>query len=178
MKRIPNMLSIARIFLCLPLLVLTPFTTWFMTLYIMAGVTDMLDGPIARYTKSTSEFGANLDGAADVLFALIVVFRIVPVIGLEWGFIISILLMIGIKFVAALVAYFRHKELVLLHTYANKLTALALFVFPLLYSRLNTNLLLSVLILIAFVAFSEEILINALSSEPQRDLKTIFLLNK
>lgn len=173
-RHIPNILSTARIFLCLPLLILEPFSLGFMLLYTTAGITDMIDGPIARRTGHVTALGANLDGAADFLFALIVVIRILPAIEIAPWIVALIFVVIGMKCLSLFIAYIRHKELVLLHTYANKFAAFALFLFPLFYFVMNTTLLLMILIVIASLAFLEEILINSSSEKVQRDLKSIF----
>lgn len=178
MKYVPNILSISRIILCFPLIVLTPFTPWFMAIYIIAGITDMIDGPLARKTGNTSPLGANLDGGADVLFALIVLFRIMPAIVMPPIIVILIFVVVAMKFLALFIAYIRHKELVLMHTYANKFAAFALFLFPLFYTSVNTELLLWSLIVIVSIAFLEEIMISSLSKQVSRDLKSIFFMNK
>lgn len=82
---IPNILSIFRI-------VLIPFFIWLYTIeqnyvwaliiLIVSGVTDLLDGFIARRFKMTSDFGKMLDPVADkltqvsVLFCLIFRFKL------------------------------------------------------------------------------------------------------
>ena len=48
MKHIPNILSASRIALCLPLLMVDAMTLTFWGLYLIAGITDMLDGFHAR----------------------------------------------------------------------------------------------------------------------------------
>jgi len=48
MKRIPNLLSASRIVLCLPLLLVDAMTLPFWVLYLIAGLTDILDGFLAR----------------------------------------------------------------------------------------------------------------------------------
>ena len=48
MKHIPNILSASRIALCLPLLMVDAMTLPFWVLYMIAGITDMLDGFLAR----------------------------------------------------------------------------------------------------------------------------------
>ena len=38
-------------------------------MYLFCGITDMVDGTIARKTKSVSEWGARLDTLADNVFS-------------------------------------------------------------------------------------------------------------
>ena len=60
MKRIPNLLSMSRIVLCLPLLLVDAMTVPFWVLYVTVGTTDMLDGFLARRWGVESKFGARL----------------------------------------------------------------------------------------------------------------------
>ncbi|MCL1996490.1 MAG: CDP-alcohol phosphatidyltransferase family protein [Defluviitaleaceae bacterium] len=177
-KYLPNVLSVARILMCLPLLVLVPFSLEFLVIYTIAGITDMIDGPLARRTNTTTSLGANLDGIADLLFAVVVLFRIVPVLDISLMFLIMIAVVLGMKFSAIIIGYIRHKEIILLHTYANKFAAFALFLFPLMYIMVELNLLLSVLIIIASVAFMEEMLINFFSKVPKRDVKGLLFAKR
>ena len=78
MKQIPNLLSALRIALCLPLLLVDAMTMPFWTLYLIAGLTDMLDGFLARRWGVESKFGARLDSMADFVFVLAVGYKLFP----------------------------------------------------------------------------------------------------
>jgi len=67
MKRIPNLLSASRIALCLPLLMVDAMTVPFWVLYLIAGLTDMLDGFLARRWGAESRLGARLDSLTEFL---------------------------------------------------------------------------------------------------------------
>ena len=71
MKRIPNILSVSRIVLGLPLLLVEVMTMPFWVLYVIAGMTDMLDGFLARRWGVESKFGARLDSLAELIVCLI-----------------------------------------------------------------------------------------------------------
>ena len=62
------------------LLVLPMGSKWFLAVYTLAGLTDALDGWVARKTGTSSEFGARLDSIADLLFYGILLFRLFPVL--------------------------------------------------------------------------------------------------
>ena len=51
-------------------------------MYLFCGFTDMIDGTIARKTKTVSEFGARIDTAADIVFVAICLVKILPLINL------------------------------------------------------------------------------------------------
>ena len=78
MKHIPNILSASRIALCLPLLMVDAMTLTFWGLYLIAGITDMLDGFLARKWGMESKFGARLDNLADFVFVLAVGYKLFP----------------------------------------------------------------------------------------------------
>ncbi len=77
-----NYLTISRILLIFPVLVLSspepdPINWLALVLFVIAGVTDHLDGYIARKTGSTSNLGALLDLVADKLLIIITIFYFV-----------------------------------------------------------------------------------------------------
>lgn len=75
-----NIVTGCRI-LCSILLIFFPaFSPGFYILYLICGFTDMIDGAIARKTNTVSSFGARLDTAADLLFAVICLIKILPAI--------------------------------------------------------------------------------------------------
>lgn len=69
---IPTLLSIARIpgsviVLCLAIFV---GRGWFVAAYLVLVVTDWIDGPLARWLKSTTPAGAKLDTVGDVMLSV------------------------------------------------------------------------------------------------------------
>ena len=74
-----NYITISRILLIFPVLLLAspepnPNNWIALVLFVIAGITDHLDGYIARKTGSTSNFGALLDLVADKLLIIITLF--------------------------------------------------------------------------------------------------------
>ena len=79
---IPNYLTISRIFLIFPVIILASdvpsLNNWIaLSLFVIAGITDHLDGLVARKTDSTSNMGALLDLVADKLLIIITLFYFV-----------------------------------------------------------------------------------------------------
>jgi len=128
MKRIPNLLSALRIALCLPLLMVDAMTMSFWTLYVIAGITDMLDGFLARRWGVESKFGARLDSLADFVFVLVVGYKLFPWLQLP----ATLWMMIGfialVKVVNAISSFVVKHRIEFLHTKANKLTGFLLFI--------------------------------------------------
>ena len=59
-----NAITLLRISGTAVLLFLRPFSPAFFVVYTLTGVTDVLDGFVARKTGTASDFGAKLDSAA------------------------------------------------------------------------------------------------------------------
>ena len=64
MKNLANYISVSRIIMSIMLLITKTFSTTFYIIYIYCGISDMLDGFIARKTKNESKIGAGLDSIA------------------------------------------------------------------------------------------------------------------
>lgn len=128
MKRIPNLLSMSRIVLCLPLLLVDAMTMPFWVLYVTAGLTDMLDGFLARRWGVESKFGARLDSMADFVFVLVVGYKLFPWLKLPTALWMMIVLIALVKMINAISSYVVKHRIEFLHTTANKLTGFLLFI--------------------------------------------------
>jgi CDP-diacylglycerol--glycerol-3-phosphate 3-phosphatidyltransferase len=100
----------------------------FWVLYVIAGITDMLDGFLARRWGVESDFGARLDSLADFVFVLAVGYRLFPYLKLPTALWIMIGLIAIVKMVNAISSYMIRHKMEFLHTKANKLTGFLLFV--------------------------------------------------
>ena len=77
---IADCLTTARMAGTAALAFLRPLSPAFFFVYALTGLTDVLDGWIARRTGTASDFGARLDSAADILFYGVVLWRIFPIL--------------------------------------------------------------------------------------------------
>lgn len=128
MKRhIPNIITALRIVLCVPMLCAEAMSPLFLSCYLLAGITDMLDGFLARRLGVVSDFGSRLDSIADVIFVVTAFVKLFPVIELpHWIWLIIIIIAV-IKVASISVSKIRIVKIVFLHTIPNKLTGLLLF---------------------------------------------------
>ena len=76
-SEIPNLITLSRIVISALLLFLSlPF--WlFIVLYIICGVSDILDGFLARKLNAESKKGKLLDSVADLLFTIMYIVKII-----------------------------------------------------------------------------------------------------
>ena len=129
--RIANLITGTRILCSVALLFCTAFSLPFLVLYLAAGLTDMIDGPVARKTGTVSEFGAKLDTAADFVFVAVCLWKLLPILSVPlwlWLWIGGIAL---IKAINLLSGFIVQKRFVAMHTVMNKVTGILLFILPL-----------------------------------------------
>ena len=139
MKNIANYLSISRAIMSIILAISETFyfPFYIIYIYIYCGISDMLDGYVARRTKSTSKIGARLDSIADIIFVIVAIIKILPVLNLSDGIVIWAVIIALIKMINVICSYIYYKKLVLPHTVANKITGFLLFIAPFIIA--NTN---------------------------------------
>lgn len=130
-KYIANIVTSCRMIFSIIMLFLPVFSTWFYVMYLLCGLTDMVDGTIARKTNSTSTFGAKLDTIADFIFVLAAMVKLLPEMKLPGWVWIWILIISGIKILNVIVGFVCRKRLIAEHTIMNKITGLLLFLLPL-----------------------------------------------
>ena len=103
----------------------------FFILYIICGLSDVMDGIIARKTNTASNFGARLDTIADLMFASVLLMKILSSVEVPiWVWIWTIIIA-GIKIVNIIIGVVITKKLIVEHTILNKITGVLLFLLPL-----------------------------------------------
>ena len=129
---IPNYITSIRIIGSIILLFTKPFTKVFYIIYTLCGLSDVADGAVARFTKTSSEFGAKLDSVADMLFYAVMLLKVFPVL---WDILpvyiwYIVALVILLRLCSYIVAAVKYHKFASLHTYLNKLTGLIIFTVP------------------------------------------------
>ena len=174
MKAIPNCISVSRIVLSIALLIVEPLSPTFYTIYVICGLSDMADGYIARKFKLTSKLGTRLDSIADLIMTAVLFIILVPLISLTTGIILWVMAIGVIRILSITVAFIKYKSLAILHTYGNKITGMALFLFPLLLFCVQSTALVYIICVIASVSAVEELAIHLISSQLQLNKQSIF----
>lgn len=126
-----NIITLGRVACSAALLFCPPFSTPFYILYIAAGLTDMIDGPVARKTGTAGGLGSKLDTVADLVFALVCLIKLIPVLDTEGWMLIAIVGIALIKMINVLSGFVVRKEFVTVHSVMNKITGALLFALPL-----------------------------------------------
>ena len=128
----------------------------FFVLYIVAGITDMIDGAVARKTGTVSAFGARLDTVADIVFTTVFLFKLLPVLDVPVWLCIWIAVIAVIKVGNLAVGYLRQKKLISVHSILNKVTGGLLFIFPLTLAWIHFKYSAAVVCAVATVAAVHE----------------------
>jgi len=157
------------------LIFLKPLSSAFFIIYILCGITDLIDGPMARRTGTASICGAKLDSLADTILIAICLFTLYPFLG------ITLEIMLWISFIAVIritsigVALYRFKTYASIHTYSNKLTGILLFVTPLLLLHINHTIWNVFVCIIATLSAAEELIIQITSKELKLNRKGLLI---
>ena len=125
-----NIITGIRILFSFILLFTKIFSPTFYTVYIIAGISDVLDGLVARKLNLQSSFGEKLDTVADICFVGAILYKLLPAMQIPlwlwlWLGIIALL-----KFTNILRGFICQKTFVAKHTVTNKITGILLFLFP------------------------------------------------
>ena len=121
---------------CAPALLFCPtFSRWFYILYILGGISDVLDGIAARHLGKETKLGAHLDTIADILFTVIVVIKVVQAVNIPVWLIIWIVCIAVIKCINVVRGFVVHKRFISEHTVLNKICGVLLFAIPLCIGR-------------------------------------------
>ena len=151
-----NIITGCRIVCSLFLLFVPAFSPAFFVLYLVAGFTDMIDGIVARMTNSVSEFGSRLDTAADTVFVVICMIKLLPVLEIPLWLCIWIGVIAAIKVINIISGFIIQKKYAAKHTVLNKVTGAALFILPLTLSMIDLKYSGSFVCAIALFAAVEE----------------------
>ena len=155
-RSIANIITGIRIVSSVIMLFCQVFSPAFYSFYIVAGVSDMIDGIVARKTGTASEFGSKLDTVADIVFVAVCLIKVLPVIDIPiWIYIwIAIITLIKVANIAA--GYIRQREFIPVHSMINKMTGGLLFIFPLTLTFIDLRYSASVVCMAATAAAIQE----------------------
>ena len=127
MRHLPNIITALRIAGSIGLLLCNVTRRSFWSLYAICGISDMIDGWLARKLHVESKTGSVLDSIADLSFVACCAIKLLPILSIpSWlwiwaGFIVIIKI---VNLISSLIIF---KKFYLPHTIANKLTGFLLF---------------------------------------------------
>lgn len=176
LAHIPNSITCFRILGSLVLLFLPSFELSFYVLYALCGISDALDGFIARRFKLTSELGSLLDTIADLLFYASMLTHVIPFliprvpVAVWYAVSALVLLRLGMYTLTAI----KYRRFSSLHTYANKVTGIVCFCVPYLLMFVDPTVVSWITCAACALSSAEELLIHCYAKQYPAHKKTIF----
>ena len=156
MHQLANTITSIRIICSIALLFCAVLSPFFYVLYILAGLTDIADGWIARKTNTTSEFGSKFDSIADFIFFVICAIKLLPIMDIPIWIYCWASIIVCIKLVNAIYDYIVHERFIALHTMMNKFIGFLLFLFPFTLNIIDIGISTTILCLLATFAAIQE----------------------
>ena len=161
-SHIPNIITLSRIpmALALPFVQSSPAIFW--TLYLLCGLSDVLDGALARAMGTVSRLGERLDTIAEIIFVAVWIALFIPAMNVgRWLWIWTGVIAL-IKVVNVISGFAMKRGFTVKHTLANKATGVLLFLLPaaILWENLKVPYIVLVCLLATFAAIQEGHLIR------------------
>lgn len=117
-----------RILCSFSMLFCKTFSPAFYTLYLICGISDVLDGELARRSCTVSEFGAKFDTFADIVFFVIVLVKILYAVYIPKWLTVWIAGIAFIKCANIVTGLVLYRHFIAEHTVMNKICGVILFV--------------------------------------------------
>ena len=148
----------------------------FFALYSLAGLTDALDGWLARRSGTASDFGARLDSIADLLFYSVALLRLLPFLfrALPAEIWYAVALVVLVRLAAYGTAAVRYRRFASLHTWLNKLTGAAVFLLPYVVATSAGVGYAWAVCALAMTASLEELALHLAGRQYRPEVKSIF----
>lgn len=156
MKQAANIITLSRIPLSIGILFTTVFSPLFYVLYVVAGISDILDGIVARKMHCETELGSKLDSIADIVMVAVCMVKILPVIDVPLWMGMWIGAIAAIRLAQIIFTLIRRKRFVMQHTLMNKATGLALFLLPLILPYANIKVAGTIVCVLASLAAEQD----------------------
>ena len=147
-----NTITFFRIAASIVLLFCPVFSPAFYVFYIAAGLSDMLDGFVARKINTASRFGARMDTIADFVLVVVCLIKLLPILSIPAWLYIWIGIIALIKVVNIVSGFAVQKRFVAVHSAMNKATGALLFLLPLTISTVPVKT--SVIVVCAAATFA------------------------
>ena len=116
----------------------------------------MIDGAVARKTGTVSEFGSKLDTAADIVFIVVCLVKLLPVLHIPVWIYLWITVIAVIKLFNIAIGYIKYKEFTAVHSVINKVTGGLLFVLPMTLTVIDLRYSAVVVCVVATAAAIQE----------------------
>lgn len=131
-KNLANFITSLRLVGAICIIFTKTLSKPFFIIYIISGITDALDGFVARKLKIVSDFGSKLDSISDLLFNGITLLKIFPILLIKTPSYVPYLIYaaVAIRALCYLFVGIRFRKFSSRHTIYNKIISGLMFFLP------------------------------------------------
>ena len=186
-KHLANIISFTRIIAGAFLYLFNSINGGFIAIYIICGITDLVDGRVARKLGTTSALGAALDTVGDIVTYMALVKILIMQKMIPFWIVMWMLGVAAIHLIAGIVSLVKVKKFFIVHSLFGKILGGSIFVLPFamwIISKTqldymdSVHFLMAVIAAISTVAGIESLAIQCKEDDPQTEIKTIYRLLK
>lgn len=175
-KNIANFITLFRILGTVCIIFLSPLKLLFFIIYTVTGITDLLDGLVARMSHTASAFGARLDSVADLFFYTVTLIKLFPVLwrtlpGFIWIIVGATLFF---RLVSYIIAAIKFNRFAAHHTWLNKVTGFLVFAIPYFLISPIATIYCFTVCLSGVLSTAEDLYIHISSSKYDENIKSVF----
>lgn len=157
-KNLANFITSLRILGTIVLAFLPTLSKQYLAVHVFTGVTDALDGYVARKTNTVSSFGSKLDTASDLLFYSVMMFKLWDILHANlpnyvWTMIYVILFLRLIYYVLVGLVF---KTLSSKHSIMNKTVGFLMFLLPFVVNNKYLLYYSLLIVAISYISFIKE----------------------
>ena len=173
-----NILTSFRIVGAAAIVFIKPLTVPFFVIYTLAGVTDAIDGFVARKMGTQSDMGAKLDSVADLVFYSVMMIKILPILIKKLPFNIWIIVaaVLLLRIAAYVTAALKYRRFAAVHTYLNKVTGAGVFLIPYFLGTPAAAVFCYCVSALGFISSAEELVMHLLSKTYDPGMKSVLKL--
>lgn len=174
---LPDILSLSRVVGAVLLLFTTPLSLLFLAVYGYCCITDVLDGFLARRSRSENRQGQILDSTADIVLTVCLLACLIPFLPWEGWMITWIAIIAVIRIISLGIGSMRFGQIALLHTYGNKTSAFLRYLAPFLLAFVDLTPMMIVLCTITTLTSLEDLYINLKSNSLDSNVRSVLSIN-
>ena len=182
-KQLANIISGSRIIAAACLYLFSEINWQFMVIYTFCGITDLIDGPIARKMNATSTVGTVLDTIGDIatymaLAKILIIQNYVP----SWVVIWMVLTGLG-DLAAGILSLIKCKKFFIVHSLFGKILGGSVFAFPFVLKLMEAfgmetvraaHMCMGVICVISTIAAIESFVVQTKITDPDTKVITVF----
>lgn len=177
-KHAANLITSIRVFLSPILFIFGDLSGAFFAIYLTCAVSDLLDGPVARMTKSTGITGSILDTVGDTLMYTGMMKVVLSNYGIPVWSIVWLAVALALHIISALIAAHRFGVFYFTHTFSSKLMGGMFFLTPFLFFNGLKRLHMLLISLIATFSAVEAIILQRRMKIADSDVRSACALRQ